>query len=360
MRIGVLGGGQLGQMLALSGVKLGHSFVFIDPNPQAPAASNGKHIVAEIDNKEALASLAEEVDLVTYESENIAKDIVSCLAEKLPVYPPIIALELTQDRILEKNMCRDLGIPVANYLPVADLPALEAAIKTIGLPAILKTTRLGYDGKGQCVLRSDEDLAKASSLCQVPCILEQMIKFKRELSIIVSRSTSGEVVYYPLIENVHRENILHKSIAPAVVSNNTQLTARSIAEKILSYFNYVGTMTIEFFETADGQLLLNEIAPRVHNSGHWTIEGAVTSQFENHVRAITGMPLGATDSNGFSGMINIIGTHAPIKSIANIAGTHIHSYGKSERPKRKLGHVTVCAHDLKELEAVLEQVESCL
>lgn len=344
MRVGILGGGQLGKMLAEAGARLGHECILFDPNPDACGKSAAKLIKGSYDDEDALQNFAEQVDVITYEFENIPSPCVEFLEKSAKVHPPVDALKVTQDRWKENDLCTDLGIPVTPYAKVANAMELETAITNIGYPCILKTSRLGYDGKGQIVLQSADDLNEAKQLADAhPCILEQLIAFEREVSIIATRAEDGKTVYYPLTENVHKEGILHTSTAPAEVPEETLQKAIQIADTLLQHFHYIGTMAVELFAMADGSLLLNEIAPRVHNSGHWTIEGAKTSQFANHIRAITGMPLGPTDATGKSMMINIIGSVPDLSEYENDENAHIHLYGKEERPGRKLGHITLTA-----------------
>lgn len=346
MKIGIFGGGQLGWMLGCAGAQLGHECVFLDPKSDACAASVGTLIVGTFDDPHCIQKLMQQSDVITYETENLPEGCIDVLESSgLDVFPSLAALRITQDRWEEKTLCRQLGIPTVEFEPVDSETELQSAMQTIGFPSILKTRRMGYDGKGQVVIREDDDLVDAVSLCSQPCILERMVTFDRELSIIATRSRDGEIVYYPLTENVHRENILHTSRAPATTDADTEQAARTIAEKLLSYFDYVGTMAVELFQLGDGQLVLNEIAPRVHNSGHWTIEGAETSQFENHIRAISGSPLGSSMPCGHSGMVNIIGTYPSIDTDGQPNSVHVYFYDKEERPKRKIGHITVCHTD---------------
>lgn len=356
MKVGVLGGGQLGRMLALAGIPHGHEFFFLDPKDDVCGTSVGTHVVGTYDDEESLKKLAELCDVITYETENLPVGCIDTLSSSVEVFPSQEVLAVTQDRLEEKTVCNELGVPTAQFVNVENEDNLQSALDELGLPSILKTRRMGYDGKGQVVLRDESALADAKSLCAVPCILEKMVMFTRELSIVSTRSKDGEIVYYPLTENVHKENILFTSRAPVDVDPKTEEQARSIAEKLLTHFEYVGTMTIEFFHMEDGQLLLNEIAPRVHNSGHWTIEGAQTSQFENHVRAICGMPLGSVSLRGFSGLVNILGSHPDLSQLLQLDGVHVHFYGKGEVPKRKIGHVTICCDSEEQLSNQIQQV----
>lgn len=361
MNIGILGGGQLGKMLALAGKELGHEFVILDPNPEACAAVTGTHIVAAFDDKAALQQLADQVDIVTYEFENLPLASVQFVQKTVPVFPSVQALAVTQDRGEEKALCKALDIPTATYKAVDTEADLTQAVADIGMPCIVKTRRMGYDGKGQVFLQSEANLPAAVELVnKQPCILEQCISFQKEVSIIATRSISGEIVYYPLTENTHKEGILAVSKAPAVINKATANAAQQIAKRILEHFAYVGTLAIEFFVMEDGELLVNEMAPRVHNSGHWTIEGAKTSQFANHIRAITGMPLGDTSTVNPSVMLNVIGTFPPSEEWSAMEGVAVHVYGKADRPKRKIGHVTVSHSDEQHREACVQQISADL
>jgi len=342
-----MGAGQLGQMLALAGSRLGCQMRFLSPDPEAPAGRFAELIVADYENEEALAHFAEGLDVATYEFESIPVAAVNFVAERVPTYPPPLALETAQDREREKECFERLGIPTAPSAAVESMTQIRAAIEKTGLPAVLKSRRLGYDGKGQAVLRSRDDIGVAwVKVGAVPSILESFVKFTRELSIIAVRSRSGDMAFYPLVENHHSEGILRFSLAPAPgVSSGTQSNAEEYATRVMDSLGYVGVLAIELFETPDG-LLANEMAPRVHNTGHWTIEGADTSQFENHLRAIVGMPLGSTEMGGAAGMVNVIGTEPDVQRLRDVDNVHVHMYGKTPAPRRKLGHITVTADDL--------------
>jgi 5-(carboxyamino)imidazole ribonucleotide synthase len=363
--IGVLGGGQLGRMLALAGYPLDLRFRFLDPMPDSPVASLAEQIVGEYEDADVLARFAEGLDAVTYEFENVPVASAHALARHAPVYPPPAALETGQDRLTEKDLFRRLGILTAPYAPVATQEELNAAIAAIGLPAILKTRRFGYDGKGQWVLRTPEEVAlvwKALSVAipAPPLILEGFVAFERELSLISVRGRDGTVACYPLIENHHRDGILRLSLAPAPgLTPALQALAESYAQRVLHALDYVGILAIEFFAQS-GSLIANELAPRVHNSGHWTIEGAVSSQFENHLRAIAGLPLGSTAPLGHSAMLNLIGVLPDPADVLAVEGAHLHLYGKSERPGRKLGHVTVRHENPDILAAHLAQLREII
>lgn len=342
MRIGIIGAGQLGRMLALAGYPLGLRFVFLDQSADAPGAQVGRIIAGAFDDPAQLAALAREVDVITFDVENVPVDAVQAIAATRPFLPPVAALGASQDRLREKTLFRSLKIPTPDFAAVDSLQDLRAAAQRIGIPGVLKTRRLGYDGKGQFYLRHERDIETAwTALGSVPLIYEGFVNFNREVSVIGVRSTRGETRCYPLSANTHSAGILRHSIAPY---NNPvlQKQAESYLKKLLRHFDYAGVLTIEFF-VKRGQLIANEMAPRVHNSGHWTIEGAQTSQFENHIRAILGLPLGSTRPIGHSAMLNFIGTIPRLENILRVPGVHFHSYGKEPRPNRKLGHCTVNA-----------------
>jgi len=355
MKIGILGAGQLGRMLALAGYPLDFDFVFLDPATGACAAPLGDHLHADYLDEQALAAFSAGVDIATYEFENVPARTAEFVAGRVPLLPPPKALSVAQDRLSEKMMFDKLGIPVPRFMPVAAREALGIAVRNVGLPAVLKTRRMGYDGKGQAVLRKPEDLDTAwAAIGGQPLILETFVPFEREVSCLAVRGQSGELRFYPLVENVHRDGILRTSTPRA--NDPLQADAEDYAQRVVEHLGYVGVMAFEFF-VADGKLLANEIAPRVHNSGHWTIEGAECSQFENHLRAIAGLPLGSTALRGPSVMVNFIGDTPPNAELAAIAGVHIHHYGKSPKPLRKVGHATVTAADDGELQARLARLQ---
>ncbi len=343
MNIGILGGGQLARMMAQAGAPLGLSFMFLSPDEEACAAPFGKHLCAPFDDKPSLQKLVEWADVVTYEFENIPLSSLESLQGQVPLYPSSSILAVAQDRLLEKRRFESLGIPTAKFAPVETLEALTGAVKDIGLPAILKTRTQGYDGKGQALLREESDLAEAwERIGKSPCIVESMVAFQREISIIGARDREGEVVFYPISENHHRGGILRLSISR--LKDPLQEQAEAKLRKIMKDFNYVGVMALELFQVED-KLLANEFAPRVHNSGHWTIEGAPTSQFENHLRAICGLPLGDALSTQSAAMVNLLGYLPEEKKIREVSGATPHFYEKKERPGRKLGHITLTGED---------------
>jgi len=349
--VGVVGGGQLGLMLAQAGDPLGIRFRFLDPSPDAPAGRVGELIVGDYGDASALARLAEGADAVTYEFENFPAE-----AAPAGVLPPAGALATSQDRLAEKELCNRLGLATAAFARVDSRDELEVAIERIGLPAMLKTRRLGYDGKGQAVVRDATDAESAwVELARGPLILEELVPFSRELSVLAVRGRDGETAFYGLAENTHRGGILRVSRAPAAPERHEQ--AARIALSLLNELEYVGVLAVELFDTEAG-LLVNELAPRVHNSGHWTIEGAATSQFENHLRAILGLPLGGTEAVGSSVMVNLIGDTPPLERIVALPGAHVHLYGKAPRPGRKLGHVTLVDATEDDVAAMLELAAS--
>jgi 5-(carboxyamino)imidazole ribonucleotide synthase len=342
MRIGIIGAGQLGRMLALAGYPLGLRFVFVDQSTDAPGAQVGRIIAGAFDDPAKLAALAREVDLITFDVENVPVDAVRSIAATTPVLPPPAALGASQDRLTEKTLFRSLKIPTANFAAVDSLQDLQDAARRIGIPGVLKTRRLGYDGRGQFFLKTPADIESAwQALGSVPLIYEEFVNFSREVSIIGVRSTQGEIKAYPLAANTHAAGILRYSTAP-YRNAPLQKQAETYLRRLLGHFDYAGVLTIEFFVRRGG-LVANEMAPRVHNSGHWTIEGAQTSQFENHIRAILGLPLGSTEPIGHSAMLNFIGEIPTLANILRVPGVHFHSYGKEPRPNRKLGHCTVTA-----------------
>ena len=328
-------------MLALAGVPLGMRFVIVDPAPDAPVQVLAEHVCTDYADPRALEALAA-CDVVTYEFESVAVAPLRAVGAHVPVHPSPNALEVAQDRLLEKSCFRDLGIPTAPFRAVGSQAELDAALAAIGLPAVLKTRRLGYDGKGQALLRSPDDAVRAfERLGSVPLILEGFVSFERELSLIAVRGLRGEVAFYPLVENHHRDGILRLTLAPApALAVALQAAAERYVTALLERFDYVGVLALELFQ-ARGELYANEFAPRVHNSGHFSIEGALTSQFENHLRAVAGLPLGSTELLGPSAMLNCIGKLPHPRDVLAVPDAHFHDYGKEPRPGRKVGHVTV-------------------
>jgi 5-(carboxyamino)imidazole ribonucleotide synthase len=346
--IGILGGGQLGRMLAMAALKLGLRTHIFAPETAAPAydaAAGGT--VAAFDDELALARFAEAVDVATFEFENVPTTTVEFLAGRVAVRPGVRALALTQDRLTEKTFLRDLGLKTAPFVKVEDAGALVRAVAELGRPAILKTRRFGYDGKGQSLIREGSNVAAVHrTLGLAPMILEGFVAFEREVSVVAARSLEGEIVAYDLCENEHEHHILARTRAPARVSAETSAEAKRIAGQVLEALEYVGVLAVEMFVVRDRQghegLVVNEVAPRVHNSGHWTIEGAETSQFEQHIRAIAGWPLGVPTRRGRAEMHNLIGEDVEEwRDILAQPDLSLHLYGKLEiRPDRKMGHVT--------------------
>jgi len=363
--VAVLGGGQLGRMLGLAGIPLGLSFRFLDPSPLAPAAAVGELVVGDLDDEAALAAVAQGADVVTYEWEGVPAESARFLAATLPVHPGDRPLEVSQDRLREKETFEALGIDTPSFRAVGSRDSLDAAVSALGLPAVLKTRRGGYDGKGQAVLRTPADVDRAwVTLGGVPLILEAFVAFDRELSVVAVRGLDGTVACWPVVENEHRDGILHLTRAPAPTADprrarDLEQRAREIATMLLGELDHVGVLAIELFDVG-GSLLANELAPRVHNSGHWTIEGAVTSQFENHLRAVLGLPLGLTDARGVSAMINCIGSMPARAEVLAVPGAHLHDYAKEPRAGRKLGHVTVVAETDAELDERVAQLSAVL
>jgi 5-(carboxyamino)imidazole ribonucleotide synthase len=358
MRIGVIGGGQLGRMLAEAGAGFDARFTFLDPSDSACAAVHGRHLQADWHDTAALEQLLAHSDVITFEFENVSSDVVAMLAEQRPAYPPARALATARDRWLEKSLFQSLDIPLPPVAKIDSQADLDAATAEIGLPAVLKTRTLGYDGKGQKVLRQPEDVTDAfAELGSVPLVLEGFVDFDHEVSVVAVRGRDGETRVWPLVRNEHRQGMLHCSVPQA--DHPLQALAESYANRVLAELDYVGVMAFEFFVQGE-TLLANEIAPRVHNSGHWTIEGAETSQFENHLRAICGMPLGSTARLAPCAMLNIIGTLPDRNSVLTVPGTRWHDYGKAPRPGRKIGHITVLADSEAQLQERLTAVERLL
>ena len=343
--IGIIGGGQLGRMLAMAAARLNFQTVILEPQADCPAAQVASdQIIAAYDDPAALAELAKRCDVVTYEFENVPVIAAERLAKDVAVYPPPKALEMAQDRLTEKRFINDCGIPTARFHAVDSQADLEAALADFGGQGVLKTRRLGYDGKGQRVYRSSADSPEGgyAALGSVPLILESFVSFEREISIIAARGLDGAIACYDPAENIHRDGILHTSTLPANISAETAAAARGAAEKILAALGYVGVIGIEFFALADGSLIANEMAPRVHNSGHWTEAACVVSQFEQHIRAVAGLPLGNPVRHSDCVMQNLIGDDIlSVPDWLRRDDVLVHLYGKTEsRPGRKMGHIT--------------------
>ena len=344
--IGIIGGGQLGRMLAMAAARLGYRTVVLEPQADCPAAQvANRQITAAYDDAAALAELAAASAVVTYEFENVPVVAATALAAKVPVYPPARALEVSQDRLAEKNFLNGIGIPTADYCPVDNDEELTAALKKFNGSGILKTRRMGYDGKGQRVFRNMETggfAGTCEAMGNVPLILESFVAFEREILVIAARGLGGGLAAYDPAENVHRNGILHTSTLPAAIRPETAAAAQAAAAKILTALDYVGIIGVEFFVLADGSLLANEMAPRVHNSGHWTEAAATVSQFEQHIRALAGLPLGSPARHSDCVMENLIGDDIlRVPALLAEADLMLHLYGKAEaRPGRKMGHFT--------------------
>jgi 5-(carboxyamino)imidazole ribonucleotide synthase len=342
MTVGIVGAGQLGRMLALAGYPLGLDFLVLDPAADAPAGRVAPLLHGSFTDARLLTRLARECEVITFDWENVS---VAALAgvvrrQRARICPPLAALATGQDRVAEKRLFERLRVPTTRWHAVGSRRELTRALAVIGVPGVLKTRRLGYDGKGQAVIRSAADAERAwSELGHVALLYEEYVPFDCEVSIIGARSTRGEIAVYPLCGNVHGAGVLRLTRAP-YGSPRWQSRATLYLERVLNHFRYSGILTIEFF-VRHGRLIANEMAPRVHNSGHWTIEGATTSQFENHLRAILGLPLGSTRARGFSAMVNLIGRMPPCRRLLALPGVHLHDYGKRPRPGRKMGHCTI-------------------
>ncbi len=358
--VGILGGGQLARMLALAGAPLGLRFLVMDAVADACAGQVAPLLCADYRDEAALATFAQKVDVATFDFENVPSASAEWLAARVPVYPNPAALAVSQDRLEEKNLFRSLGLETPEFAVVDSLDDLRQGVAAIGLPAILKTRRLGYDGKGQYRLRSAADIDTAwATLGGVPLILERFVKFERELSVLGVRSPAGQFVAYPLTENWHASGILSASLAPARVPAQLAEDALAAARSLADALGYVGVFALELF-LVDGRLMANEMAPRVHNSGHWTIEGAETSQFENHLRAVLGMPLGSTAPRGVAAMLNWVGSLPPRDPALAQAAAHWHDYGKLPRAGRKVGHLTVRSDTPQDLAVALSETAAAI
>jgi 5-(carboxyamino)imidazole ribonucleotide synthase len=346
MRLGILGGGQLGRMMALAAYPLGVTCRLVDPKEGTSAGEVADVVAGRYDDPDTLDRFVTRLDAVTYEFENVDAAAIDHLEGRVPVRPGRRALEVAQDRLVEKTFFRDHDIETTAFAPADSLEELAAAAAEVGLPAIVKTRRFGYDGKGQAIIRELGDVAAAwEAVGGVPLIVERVVNFDRELSILSVRDPAGNMGFYPLVENHHKDGILRRSYAPAPdVSDALEERAHYYARRLLEDLEYVGVLAIELFQVGE-RLLANEMAPRVHNSGHWSIEGAETSQFENHVRAVLGMPLGDTAMRGHAAMINLVGALPDPAAVLGHPHTHLHLYGKAPRPGRKVGHVTIRHED---------------
>lgn len=363
--IGILGGGQLGRMIALAGRAMGYRFVTMDPTEDAPCGQTAdRQIVARYDDVDAAMQLAAVSDVISYEFENVDAQVAEVLESQAYVPQGSRLLRITQNRIREKTAIQEMGIPVAPFREVSSLADLQNAVRELGLPAVMKTATGGYDGKGQWVLKREEELEEAfETLAKAgtELIVEQFVPFALELSVIAARNPDGELAVFPTAENVHRDNILHLSIVPARVSDDVRERAEKIARTIVDKLDVVGLLAIEMFLTADGQLFVNELAPRPHNSGHYTMEACVTSQFEQHVRAVCNLPLGSTELLSPVVMVNILGEHLqPVLDRVDELprSAKLHLYGKAEsKEKRKMGHLNVLAPSVDEALHLIDKLE---
>ena len=358
--VGILGGGQLARMMALAGAPLGLRFLVMDTAPDACAGQFAPLLVGDYRDESALAEFASKVDVATFDFENVPAESAEWLASRVPVFPNPRALAVAQDRLVEKSLFRELGIPVGAFADVGSLDALRSEVDRLGGACILKTRRLGYDGKGQFRIKSPADVdaawqALGAQAGTVGLIVEAFIPFERELSVVAVRGRDGEFRTWPLTENWHVDGVLSASLAPAQVDAVLVEAAYAHARRLAESLDYVGVFALELFYR-DGELLANEMAPRVHNSGHWTIEGAETSQFQNHLRAVLGLPLGETRTLGHACMLNWIGEMPDAASVLQEAGGHWHDYGKEPRAGRKVGHATLRADDAAALAHALARV----
>lgn len=350
--IGIIGGGQLGRMMALAAKEAGFRIVVLEPGFPSPCGQVAdEQIIASYDDRDALLQLAEKSDVITYEFENIDYEALQWLTEKGFVPQGADIIKITQNRILEKQALVEAGVKVAPYAVIDNLEALFTEVENIGFPCVLKTSRGGYDGKGQFVIRAQDEINAAGQLLEHgPCVLESWLPFEKEISVIVTRSIRGDITTFPVAENIHVNNILHETIAPARIVNRIQKKAVALAKKIASHLELVGTLAVEMFLTRDGELYVNELAPRPHNSGHYTIEACDISQFGQHVRAVCNWPLKEPELLKPVVMVNILGQHvkAVMDAIAEKPTWSIHLYGKEEaKQNRKMGHITILTDDIE-------------
>ncbi len=362
--VGILGGGQLARMMALSGAPLGLRFLLLDNVADACAGQFAPMLVGDYRDQAILAEFAAQVDVATFDFENVPAESARWLTGRIPVFPNPNALAVSQDRLAEKTMFRELGIDVPDFRDITGLDGLRAAIADIGTPCILKTRRLGYDGKGQFRIRSGADIdaawqALGAQAATVGLILEAFVPFEREISVVAVRGRDGEFRHWALTENWHEQGVLSASLSPATGTDAFEADAVAYARKVAEKLDYVGVFALELF-LHQGRLMANEMAPRVHNSGHWTVEGAETSQFQNHLRAVLGLPLGSTRSVGVSCMLNWIGEMPAAQPVLQEAGGHWHDYGKRPRAGRKVGHATLRADSAQALAGALARVGEAL
>jgi len=359
--VGILGGGQLGRMMALAGVPLGYRFRFLEAKAPSPGDPVGEVVRGAYDDPDALDRFARGLAATTYEFENVPVASARHLEGRIPVHPAPAALEMAQDRLREKEGFRELGIDTNDFRAVDSLDGLWKAVDELGCPAVLKTRRMGYDGKGQArIMESGQVKAAWEAVGGVPLLLESFVDFRRELSLVAVRSTTGEFRAYPLVENRHVKGVLYRTVAPAPdVAPELQQRAESAVRRLMEYLGYVGVVAVEFFQVG-GTLLANEMPPRVHNSGHWTQDGAETCQFENHLRAVLGLPLGSTLAVRHTVMLNILGETPPAEAVLRESNAHLHLYGKAARPGRKLGHVNVVAGSREEALDMAARIEAAM
>ncbi|HOV96765.1 MAG TPA: 5-(carboxyamino)imidazole ribonucleotide synthase [Thermomonas sp.] len=358
--VGILGGGQLARMMALAGAPLGLRFLVLDTVADACAGQFAPMVVGDYTDQSALAQFASQVDVATFDFENVPAQSAQWLTDRVSVFPGPPALATAQDRLAEKTLFRELGIPVPPFAAIGTLAELQAAVQGIGTPCILKTRRLGYDGKGQFRIKTPADVdaawaALGAQAGHVGLILEGFVAFQRELSVVAVRGRDGQFRAWPLTENWHVDGVLSASLAPAQVENTLRDSALGYAQALAEALDYVGVFALELF-CRDGELLANEMAPRVHNSGHWTIEGSETCQFQNHLRAVLGLPLGSTRMLGHACMLNWLGAMPDANAVLAEAGGHWHDYGKQPRAGRKVGHATLRADSREELAEALQRV----
>nr|WP_249316971.1 5-(carboxyamino)imidazole ribonucleotide synthase [Bacillus sp. FJAT-50079] len=358
--IGIIGGGQLGRMMTFSAKEAGFRVIILEPAPDSPAGQVAdEQIIATYDDREALALLAEKSDVITYEFENIDYEALKWLTEKAYIPQGAELIKITQDRILEKQALTEAGVEVAPYAVIYSEDDLEREVETIGIPCVLKTSRGGYDGKGQYVIKSRGDCAEAATLLNAgPCVLEAWIPFDKEISIVMTRGVNGELTWFPIGENIHKNNILHETIVPARITAQVEQDVSELAEKIADKLQLIGTLAVELFLTEEGQLYVNELAPRPHNSGHYTIEACTLSQFDQHIRAVCGWPLPKVRLLQPAIMVNVLGEHVAgvVNEIPQRPDWSVHFYGKAEAKQgRKMGHITILTD---ELDVTLQELDA--
>lgn len=368
-KIGIIGGGQLGQMMLLEAKKMGFYAVVLDPSQDCPCHSIcDEHLVADFDDEKAFHLLAEKTDVITYEFEHInAKALESLESEGYKVYPTAASLEVIQDKLTQKEAMAKAGLPVPEFMNIECFEDMTRAGEKYGYPYMLKARTGGYDGKGNAVVKSAESIEDAYNELgggKIKLMAEKMVDFKMETSILACRSLNGDIAVYPVGDNYHIDSILHETKVPANIPDNASRTAMAVASKVMEIFDGIGMFCVEMFVTKDNNILVNEVAPRPHNSGHYTIEGCITSQFENHIRAVVGLPLGATDLIGPTVMINLLGEVGftgktkveGLEKAMALKGVTVHIYGKSQtKPKRKMGHITVTANSVAKAEVIAKE-----